>query len=512
MITAVIVIFILATAHDINAISHLRRQPSYSQEAQSTIISSIFSDPNKVETTNNNNPLIYQSSDASTNDDPAIEESEAQKIGYIIDQHAQTQSCHGCNSQAKVDQAIVRKFNKTNDRKIKKNNEKKISDKNEVALKIVQKAEAKVEDAQQELSELTSLSKAQTAETTTVVNPAIEEAEEELAKAEEEEEEAKIDAEEKGADAADIDAAERGTLANEEGASDKVKHKEVGSSSSKTTGSTSTKSNRHKKPTEMSKSSHGLLDKLKHANETPPDTISAKAEPAGAADSGSGRAGGGGVDGGGVDGGGVDGGGVDGGGVDGGGVDGKGASGRGDGGGGSSDDGKKEDDDEKGPIPIPNFDLASIASGGKGKACPCKPFGKAELNPLELSLNNAEKALKFAWEMAPGWCMAELPPKNIPTCKTPMKSACCCECPKKKKLECMIECTAGMDDMGDTDGKLQLCYCGFACQGCDHSKVPMNAVANDYPSGTPAGIVPSWWLATMHAKLELIKNSIALND
>ena len=39
------------------------------------------------------------------------------------------------------------------------------------------------------------------------------------------------------------------------------------------------------------------------------------------------------------------------------------------------------------------------------------------MNPLETSLINAEKALKWAWEKIPGYCRKELPPKNLLKCK-----------------------------------------------------------------------------------------------
>jgi hypothetical protein len=89
------------------------------------------------------------------------------------------------------------------------------------------------------------------------------------------------------------------------------------------------------------------------------------------------------------------------------------------------------------------------------------------MNPMETSLINAEKALKFSWKIVPGWCRSEDPPKNVPVCKTPMKAACCCACPNDKKLECMTSCldSAGYDDMDDANQKLYMAYCGFACQG-----------------------------------------------
>jgi hypothetical protein len=52
---------------------------------------------------------------------------------------------------------------------------------------------------------------------------------------------------------------------------------------------------------------------------------------------------------------------------------------------------------------------------------------------------------------------------------------------------------------------VHLAYCGFACQGCDHTKVSMDAISNDLPSGGDDGEVPSWWLGTMHMKLEMIR-------
>ena len=105
--------------------------------------------------------------------------------------------------------------------------------------------------------------------------------------------------------------------------------------------------------------------------------------------------------------------------------------------------------------------------------------------------------------------------------KTPLKAACCCTCPGPKKLECMESCldTAGYDDMDDQNQKVYMSYCGFACQTCEHEKVPMadvngggtaNALGHINSQGTEDGTPPGWWMTTMSAALSKVKAKSAI--
>ena len=81
------------------------------------------------------------------------------------------------------------------------------------------------------------------------------------------------------------------------------------------------------------------------------------------------------------------------------------------------------------PPPIPIKGLSNKEDG-----CACPPPGNPGMDLRKMSLKNADKALKFAWEVAPGFCRSDSPPKNIPICKTPMKAPCCCACGEEKKI------------------------------------------------------------------------------
>jgi hypothetical protein len=126
----------------------------------------------------------------------------------------------------------------------------------------------------------------------------------------------------------------------------------------------------------------------------------------------------------------------------------------------------------------------------------------------KMSLKNADKALKFAWKVAPGFCRSDSPPKNIPICKTPMKAPCCCACPPSAKLTCMDECLeAEKYEDGDEDAqKVSMAYCGFACQSCKWEHVPKGGAEPSALSETPANgdaeTPPAWWLSTMTGYLK----------
>ena len=79
--------------------------------------------------------------------------------------------------------------------------------------------------------------------------------------------------------------------------------------------------------------------------------------------------------------------------------------------------------------------------------------------------------------------------------------------------------TAGYDDMDDQNQKVYMSYCGFACQTCEHEKVPMadvngggtaNALGHINSQGTEDGTPPGWWMTTMSAVLSKVKAKSAI--
>ena len=519
------------------------------------------------------------------NNDPEVEESEASRIGYITDQQRSQSSCNSCSLgkkrsgndhlRGKILKSSIddsrHSSNKNDDGSTISNDMRASQGSNnakESALHKVQDAETKVEDAQSEVEDLRSeISKESHSSSDNTVNQALENAENELAEAEEKESETKLDAQDVGATSDETDAAERGTLKTTKGEDSTVK----GESNTETNSDTKEGDQQKEEDEDEEKIENGVkedngsksddavldngeaassssvggikfpnlpLDKLAKAvadnvespspsSEEAKEDAAARPPPragespnmpipfgtlpldalAAAAKAGAKAAG----------------------------------------------DTKKEGEDESssdskkdkkkhatpkapggdaagggggggggGPIPIPIPGFASPAYGGLGKDCPCKKMTMGVgMNPRKISLINAEKSLKWQWKMV--WCKKEKPPKNIPICKTPMKSANCCECDNEKKVECMGECldNGGYDDMDDGGQKVHMAYCGFACQGCDFTKVPMvesdgggtaNALGHKNPEGSDDGTPPSWWMSTMASKLALVKAKTEATD
>lgn len=165
------------------------------------------------------------------NNDPEVEESEASRIGYITDQQRSQSSCKSCSLEKKHSgndhlRGKTLKSSVNDSRSSNKNdhgsttsNDMRASqgsnNAKESALHKVQDAEIKVEDAQSKVEDLRSeISKESHPSSDDTVNQALENAENELAEAEEKESETKLDAQDVGATSDETDAAERGDHEN----------------------------------------------------------------------------------------------------------------------------------------------------------------------------------------------------------------------------------------------------------------------------------------------------------
>ena len=73
--------------------SHLKTTPLNEELAQAETIGNLF---NARALTMRSLSRLYINMDDPKNDDPELEESQAQKIGYITDQHSQMHKCQGC--------------------------------------------------------------------------------------------------------------------------------------------------------------------------------------------------------------------------------------------------------------------------------------------------------------------------------------------------------------------------------------------------------------------------------
>mgnify|MGYP001285422931 CR=1 FL=1 len=71
----------------------------------------------------------------------------------------------------------------------------------------------------------------------------------------------------------------------------------------------------------------------------------------------------------------------------------------------------------------------------------------------------------------------------------------------------------GYTDADESTQKLSMAYCGYACQGCDFTLMPMVETEDNGTGGqreeTGSIAVPKWWTSTMAKQLMKIRDKLS---